>query len=818
MNATPSHVFGKAAGLRLAAAIAFLAAVFGGAFAHASTIALYTFEGGTVGEAVTTIPNAANPGTYTATAYRLGTDNLGWGEAPYWTNNVPGNCIWSDASCTQMLARAPMAVHFATNGVDEALGGCLDMASLASTLYSLPDGFTVEFFWHPSSSTKGGMVASMAYGRFLAMRSGTSYSSCVRMDSSTKSTNDKSITYLGQGNRWLPSYGWRHWAMTFDKATDKATLWFDYDNYGSIETPVWYAGSDRPKYLRFGARAQHTDKTFYKGQNCSQGEITCIRVSDRVLGADEFMRMGAAAYYPLKDAAAGTTATTVTNSLVAGDADGTAGHIGDSGKTPVFSDDRPGRYIYSSAAKDNLLCEEPGSLQFRNGTSAARGYVSLAGLAGRLLMVTREKQGMTFECFFKDEPMTWGNLNLLSFQVPHATGKFWHAKVSSTTVTSSEQDFTDYDTVAETEGESLANDGQWHHLAVVFSPCPSDSANDAKQWKAVTVYLDYAQPANASRGYGVFWQQGNLWDSWLDTPFIVDYRSDMPSNANGFLGKVSSVRVTSGVLTPDQFMVASDTTAVQAPGYGFRWRFEEGTAGSAVSTVADAAGLERWTTGGLTTYGATPAAPTYSKARPASLVKVDGVETNNVLSAAMAASGDRTVLENKTWYGVPALHPESWTMELFVKADASRASDALIVGRGRLNPSTGDEWSDWALALQPDGRRALSGFRDDGEGGKAAYAFANLGTSLNDGRWHRLEVVYNGGATSFQVWADDAKVLETTLASAQIDTPNARYQFGAGCNLASFGGDIDEVRFVGRALAHAEFATLRNYASVITLR
>lgn len=108
--------------------------LFSSATAHADTIALYTFEGGTVGEAVTTIPNAANPGTYTATAYRLGSDSLGWGEAPYWTNNVPGNCVWSDASCTQMLARAPMAVHFATNGVDTALGGCLDLANLPGPL------------------------------------------------------------------------------------------------------------------------------------------------------------------------------------------------------------------------------------------------------------------------------------------------------------------------------------------------------------------------------------------------------------------------------------------------------------------------------------------------------------------------------------------------------------------------------------------------------------------------------------------------------------------------------------------------------------
>ena len=252
--------------------------------------------------------------------------------------------------------------------------------------------------------------------------------------------------------------------------------------------------------------------------------------------------------------------TVVTNALVEGDADGIAGHIGDSGKTPVFSDDRPGRYIYSSSAKDNLLCEDPGSLRFYNGSSAARGFVSLDGLAGRLMMVTREKQGITFECFFKKEGLQWGNLNLFSFntRTSSTATKFWNAKVDNSAVA---------------EGEPLTEDGQWHHLAVVLEPNLA-SASDAKQWKATTVYIDYAQPTNATLAAGVFWQQDSFWGAWSDTPFIVGYRSDMPSNANGFLGKVSSVRVTSGVLTPDQFMVASDTTAVQEPGYGFHWRFD----------------------------------------------------------------------------------------------------------------------------------------------------------------------------------------------------------------------------------------------------
>lgn len=50
---------------------------------------------------------------------------------------------------------------------------------------------------------------------------------------------------------------------------------------------------------------------------------------------------------------------------------------------------RPGRYIYASLAKDELLCENPGSLKFANETwKSRRGYVTLAELAGRLLTAT----------------------------------------------------------------------------------------------------------------------------------------------------------------------------------------------------------------------------------------------------------------------------------------------------------------------------------------------------------------------------------------------------------------------------------------------
>lgn len=806
--------------LHLAPAVFSLAATLAGG-AMAETIALYTFEGGTVGEAVTTIPNAANPGTYTATAHRLGTEALGFGDAPYWTNNVPGNCVWSDASCTQMLARAPMAIHFSTNGVDTKLGGCLDMDRLAQAICN-GESFTVECFWRSAAYVPNGSVASMKHDWEICIGAGNSSKtdSAVKMFGKNATPNgNKPINHGGSTDtRTLATYGWRHWALVYDAISATATFYFDYEPYDSFTTNSFTCTSSRKNAaLRFGARMERTssDSDFYVGYSCFNGELSCVRVSGGVLGVDDFMRMGVSAYYPFKDGSAGDTANTITNATVAGAGDGAAGHIGENGGTPSFSTDSPGRYIYSSFAKDELLCEEPGSLSFPKASgSLGMGYVSIPGLAGRLLMMTREGSGATFECFFKKEEGTGGNLNLLSFSPSDGN---WRAYADTEATVSKQQSHNTV--VAGTEGENLSGDGLWHHLAIVLD----ENTSSAKHWKTATVFIDYAQPTNATLADGVYWHQEDYWNTWSDLPFVIGMNADLTegSGNRAFVGKISSVRVTSKALTPERFMVASDTTARLEDGRGFRWRFEDGATGAEVSSVADAGeNAEKWMAGGITAYGSPASTPSYSTARPASVVEVDGVETNNALSVLMAANAgeSRAVLENKLWSGAPALHPGSWTMEFFFKSGAERLSDALLAGRGRLNPSTGAEWSDWALAIQPDGKLALSGFRDDGAGGKMAYSYANLGISLDDGKWHRVEVVYNGALESFQVWADDAKVLDQALGSAQIDTSNARYQFGAGCCLASFGGNIDEVRFVGRVLGQSEFARLKNAATFVVFR
>ena len=92
---------------RMVTAIVFSACLVGGV--SAGTLALYTFENATEGAAVGTIVNKANPGTYDGTVATCAGTGEPTGDTPVYTNNLYGTCIFSDAMCTQVIARLPMS-------------------------------------------------------------------------------------------------------------------------------------------------------------------------------------------------------------------------------------------------------------------------------------------------------------------------------------------------------------------------------------------------------------------------------------------------------------------------------------------------------------------------------------------------------------------------------------------------------------------------------------------------------------------------------------------------------------------------------------
>ena len=171
---------------------------------------------------------------------------------------------------------------------------------------------------------------------------------------------------------------------------------------------------------------------------------------------------------------------------------------------------------------------------------------------------------------------------------------------------------------------------------------------------------------------------------------------------------------------------------------------------------------------------------------------------------------------------MPSLHPESWTLEAFVKPDASavRSGNAFIVGRGRYNPTANTYWKDFALYLQPDGKLGLAGRRvnPDAVGSGIDYDYPDLGTSIADGKWHHIAVTYDKPTRALAVWVDAAKVSEQVLASDQFDNLKGRYHFAQGFGMEAYVGSIDEVRLTGAVLSADELLKAYHTGLAIILK
>jgi len=764
--------------------------------AAAETIALYTGEGCEAGQPVGTLVNKVNPGTYDGTARQGGSDSVGYGNMPTYVDTVSGNGVYSDSFCTQLVAKVPLAFDFSTTcGVESATGGYIDLANLANTL-SGKKKFTFEFFWRGTGSTRSTALASMYYGIQLRASTSWEYQSTPTLEGNYGSSW-RMPSIDGDWNIYLNTLGWRHWAVTYDADTKIAQIYFDYQPGGAL-TNGFANGSAKFPDFRLGARAENASTV----SGFSRGQMTCFRVSDTILSTKEFLRMGTTVFYPFKDGAVGAAVSTVTNSLVPGTFTGVAGTLEN---LPKFDADRPGKYIFGSSARDRILAEDPQSIHLGvpNTWSQDKGWIAVSNMAGRLLTGFAESytSSYTIECFFKKQHLSWGSLRLFSFNPNHAVWLLCQG--ASVGYMQQYQDTSA--TSFSNEDDSFLEDGLWHHLAVVFTRS-SMGGNTHRNHKDVEIYVDYSK-ANGQKLGSCFYDPSKFCNTFTDRDFFIANDVTGPGTSTGFMGRMAAFRIVPYALTPAEFMVAGETTNAIPAGAGFRWRFEDGPDGSTVAQATDLVTGEKWATGQVRTFG--PAAktkPTFAADRLSKRLVTGDEQVTNRLSATFAAqtTTNRVYVETRTWNGLPVLHPKSWTLEALVKPDsATRTEDVLLVGRGRLNPSTGAQWNDFALVLQPDGRLGVKG-RRIGESAAVDFATANLGTALANGAWHYVALTYDGETRQLGVWADGTKVLTTTLESDMVDSSMGRYQIGGGCGQGSFGGKIDEVRLTAGVKAEED--------------
>lgn len=789
--------------------------------AMGATLAYYDFSDHAEGSEASGLVNQVDAELYAGTVMRRGDQ----GSLPVWANNVPGNAIFSDATCATMITTRPQSILLTSEDGACSSGAYIDLNGLGAAL-AASRSFTVEWFWKPVGDQVEWLPIVSLLSDGLCLNAGIGYENqAVYVTGSSKSDTDlirRPVDVKGPDagawtwNKKVSQMGWRHWAVVFENtgSDQVAKLYYDHDLYRVVSNHAFKVSHTGIPALRFGAEIMSSGSV----GSGRHGYISSIRVSDTALEPAQMMQMGVNAFYPLTEGADKngqrmTAETQVANSAVPGTFPGAAAKTGDN--YSLFSDDRPGRYIFASSSREQLLATDVMCLQNRkiNGWSADGGYLTLTQLAGRLMTVANQrKHAFTIECFVKRESdLEWGRS---LFEVPAESGT-WRAIDDCNTITM-RQDWNTSGEGCTTEGETRSQDGKWHHVAFVFTP------NEANEWghKNVDIYVDYAK-STGQKKYDMWYGTDAFCNQLNDN--ALPFGSGINGNGGAVIGKICAPRICSGARTPADFMVAVDTLEKLPSDAGFRWRFENGTSGEVLASVADSGTGEKWAMGEVTTFGTeAQAQPLYVTAagfrKVVSRTEGDLANSLGVDFSASSASG-KVFLQTMEWCGLPYLHPKSWTLEFFAKADANevRSGDVLLAGRGRKQMKDGGEWYDFALVLQPDGRLGLKGYRMSGDADRIVFSFADIGVAA-DAKWHAYAVSYDGNTRTISVFQDARLVFSQVLATALSDSLKGRYIFGSGCGQGPFVGCMDEVRFVGRVLSSNELYSRNHLGFKIIVR
>ena len=533
------------------------------AVADSDVIGFWDFKDGTAGESAETV--SASVGNWIGTAYKANASG-NKGTLPTYSDACPSVKIFTDALHREVLVSNPKSLHFSL--ANDSLGGYVDIAGLSTEL-TAHTAFTVEFFARLDDDSANPWTEPLTFrtaDRYVCVTFGQGDDAknkmrcgCYNVENpkaDPMSTDPRSQTLL---NTWV------HFAFVYEQTDaethsgnlkwyvnrdEKGTLAYTNTPLGSVSHPVRLGTS-------FGS--ERVAKTAYN----FRGDICALRVKSVALNENGFMSELAYAvpegemlgFWDFKDGAVGASATSVTNKgYLSGVGTGTGSALTDSGndagKVPVFSDDIPGRYVYPSSTRGKRLVEDPQSILFT--TQAGSGtqsepYNSVGGgmiLFSSLGSAITEQESYTIECFFKDEDWSkwqWQS-GLFGFYANMEDGTKTNIQAMVSSVKSDKKSW-DLQLSAPVNATYIKgktwNDGEWHHLAVVYDGSASPST--------MSIYVDYAHGQTVS--YENYYR--------ANEPFALGTRSDKRATY-AFRGKVCCLRIMPKALGIEDFMVASN--------------------------------------------------------------------------------------------------------------------------------------------------------------------------------------------------------------------------------------------------------------------
>jgi hypothetical protein len=532
------------------------------------------------------------------------------------------------------------------------------------------------------------------------------------------------------------------------------------------------------------------------------------------------------AYYDFKDGTAGSSVFTVKNVVNPQEYTGTAAPsvTTPAGTQPIFTDARPGKYIWAGRGSKELLTENPQSIQFYPATNANNvaetgtgGYVSLESLATAMSALDEG----TLEFFgLVDNFLTWKNFVFFN------AGQDFKICTSASVNKFTFQNFWQYnldDSFLHTEWKNAT--GEWLHFAVTWSK----SDNRAQ------CFLNYQMVGD------IFLTNTTTTAS---RPVILGASKNM--NNECLEGRVSCLRVSSKKLTLDEMLLATNYDRISGV-LGF-WDFSDGEAGEEVNVITNR--VDEKTMQGV--------AGTYNNGTPVTFAEdVPGPYILKSLSDPVVISQNHKSIHftgdasdsTKGGYialkdmGTTIAKSPAWTIEFFARRSSSstalwRTPLSMNISSGSYNqPMKVSLPAQSALAVNLQEQKFSLGFKSEvcvtlpdttlwthyaiTYSNNEARLFVNYALAGQD-REHHKEYVTNwvdgvvdgevASVTTNKIYAYSDYVSMTNSISPAIADVFLGKGFQATSGYEQFNGDISCVRVSDSVLSPEEFmvATLAN--------
>ena len=304
----------------------------------------------------------------------------------------------------------------------------------------------------------------------------------------------------------------------------------------------------------------------------------------------------------------------------------------------------------------------------------------------------------------------------------------------------------------DTTPTGVANDGAWHHIALVYD------ATKAGAERSV-LYFD-GQPQSTWDGHA-----GDGPASFCNAYLYIGSRANKQFT---FTGDLDDIRISNTALAPSQFL---QTRSAEEPRLVAYWPFDRG------NELADASGHGN------------------------ALVSGSGVVFSNgvaVMSGSQTAFGTAAALDLTAC--------SSLTIECFLRTTASEGASMVLEHSANATNNPG------AFAVSRNENTLTGGFRTD-DGGNCDST--GTGTELLNGAWHHVALVYDAasnGADRVRLYVDQVRQTPSGVYTNDVLSAfrNEVLYIGTRANGEQpFIGEMDDVRIVDAALATSQFMNTR---------